>query len=373
MTQKQIISALGFDANYWLAKKYAAKLTGLFSLINELEKLDGFNVCLNGIKGNFELVRELPELKPENYKIRFAYDEAVKQQNYCKCLFGEFENWQQVTISHKTGSYSFPFPINNQLYNVIARMAGAEIQETKKEVKVLNTISVNSGIFGAIGKALKFISKDDLRPSMQHICLDFENYVCEVVATDAHRLYLSQKFYGSEKNRLQLLISEQTAKILAKIKPVSDSIEISMLDNYRIMIEGQIYDTFDGNYPNYRCVIPTYENEMQFEVKPFIANVKKVLPSANKITSMVNFHLNGSISMQTQDVDFCFECTADMPYITKDFPDMDIAFNGRFLIESLGIFKDKKLKFKTEGINTRAGIFTNNVDAVLIMPLLINN
>jgi len=56
MTQKQIISDLGFDANYWLAKKYASKLVGLFSLINELEKLDGFKVCLNGVKGNLGLL-----------------------------------------------------------------------------------------------------------------------------------------------------------------------------------------------------------------------------------------------------------------------------------------------------------------------------
>jgi len=373
MTQKQIISDLGFDANYWLAKKYAGKLMGLFSLINELEKMGGFNVCLKGIKGNAELVRELPELNPENYHSKYAFNEAEKQQDFCRNLFGEFEQWQQVTISHKTGSYSFPFPINNRLYNVISGMAGVNIVEDKKEVNVLNTITVESGIFATLSKAVKFISKDGLRPAMQHVLLDFENYVCNVVATDAHKLYLSPKFEGSEKSRVQILISEQTAKILAKIKPDSELTEIGILDNDKIMIEGEIYESFDARFPDYRCVMPDYKQKMEFEVKPFINNVKKVLPYANKCTGQVNFHLNGSIALHTQDVDFSFECNADMPYITKDFPDTDIAFNGRFLVDSLGIFKEKTIQFKTAGVSTQAGIFTNDIDTVLIMPLMLND
>lgn len=375
MNQKQIISQLGFDANYWLAKKYASKLMGLFSLINELEKLDGFKVLLNGIKGNVDMVKELPEIiYPECYIERNRYFELKKQQDSCKAIFGEFENWQQVTITHKTGFYSFPFPIDNKLYNVIAGMAGEVIQETKKEVTVLNTIAVNSGIFATMAKAVKFISKDSLRPVMQHVCIAFENYQSEVIATDAHKLYLSPKFEASEGKRIEILISEQTAKILAKIKPDSELTEISILADDKVMIFGQIFDLFtDRNFVDYRCVMPDYELAMEFEAKPFVTNVKKVMPYANKTTNQVNFHLNGSIALHSQDVDFSFECNADMPYITKNFPDTDIAFNAKMLLESLSIFKEKVLKFKTAGKSTQAGIFTNDTDTVLLMPLMLNN
>lgn len=373
MNQKQIISQLGFDANYWLAKKYAAKLVGLFSLINELEKLDGFKVCLNGIKGNLELVKELPELKAENYHSKNSFIEAENQQEYCRNLYGEFENWQQVTISHKTGSYKFPFPIGNKLYNVIAGMAGEAIQESKKDYVILNTLTVDSGIFATLSKAVKFISKDGLRPAMTCVCLDFENYKCEVVATDAHRLYLSPKFEGSEKSRVQVLLTEQTTKILAKIKPDSELTEISVLNDDRLLINDEIYNTIDARFPDYRCVMPDYKDAMQFEVKPFITNVKKVMPYANKSTNQVNFHLNGSIALHSQDVDFSFECNADMPYITKNFPDTDIAFNGKLLTESLSIFKEKVIKMKTAGNSKQAGIFTNDTDTVLLMPLQLND
>lgn len=97
------------------------------------------------------------------------------------------------------------------------------------------------------------------------------------------------------------------------------------------------------------------------------------MPYSNKFTSQVNFHINGSIALHSQDVDFSFECNADMPYISKNIPDTDIAFNGKMLNECLSIFKDSTLKFKTDGKSTQAGIFTNDTDTVLIMPLMLNN
>lgn len=373
MNQKQIISDLGMMPDHWIAKKYAGKLQTLFALINELEKMDGFKVILNGIKGNNELVKELPELKEDNYPSKHSFFEAEKQQAFCKNLYGEFEQWQTVTISHDHGCYKFPFPINNRLYNVIAGMAGETIQETKKEVTVLNTITVDSCIFATMAKAVKFISKDSLRPVMQHICIAFEDYKAEVIATDAHKLYLSPKFEGSEKKRIEMLVSEQTAKILAKIKPDIEITEINILPNDKVMIAGQIFDLFtDNKYVDYRCVMPEYKMAMEFNKDEFVTNVKKVMPYANKSTSQVNFHLNGSIALNACDVDFSFECNADMPYLSKQFPDTDIAFNGKMLVDSLGIFKDKTVKMLTDGNNKRAGIFTNDKDTVLIMPLMMN-
>ena len=41
MNQKQILAALQLPA-YDLTRKYAAKLSSLFSLVNELEKMNGF-------------------------------------------------------------------------------------------------------------------------------------------------------------------------------------------------------------------------------------------------------------------------------------------------------------------------------------------
>ena len=62
-----------------------------------------------------------------------------------------------------------------------------------------------------------------------------------------------------------------------------------------------------------------------------------------------------------------------MPYLTKNFVDTDIAFNGKFLLDAMGIFKDKTIKMYSEGQSRKATIFSNGTDKVLLMPYLINS
>lgn len=372
MTQIEIISALQLDSKNYLVKPYAAKLLFLFKLINELEKLDGFKCELIGERGNVELVNELPELVRDNYRNFDQYREAQRQQDNCKNIYGLFEQWQKVFVSHSTGKYCFPFPMNNSLYNVFLGLSGVCVQETKKDAVIVNTIAIDSSILKAFGTAVKFISKDDLRPAMQHVLIDCENYRIEVVSTDAHKLFRSEGKECSQKERVKLLVSEKTAKAISKMKPVNDETEIHILEGDKIMIEGQTFDLFtDANFPDYRVVVPEYENYMEFEKDSFIKNVKQVLPYANKSTGQVNFHLNGSIGLHTEDIDFGFESDRDMPYVSKNFADTDIAFNGDFLVTSLSIFKDKTVKMYHNSKSTHAGIFTNDKDMVLLMPLML--
>jgi DNA polymerase III sliding clamp (beta) subunit (PCNA family) len=77
--------------------------------------------------------------------------------------------------------------------------------------------------------------------------------------------------------------------------------------------------------------------------------------------------------MSASDIDFGFECAKEMSYINKNFIDTDIAFNGKFLIEGLNIFKSKEISMYSEGNPSKAAIFTDEVETVLLMPLLLNN
>lgn len=372
MTQLQIISALNLDAKNYLVKPYAAKLLCLFKLVNELEKLDGFKCELIGERGNLELVNELPELKEGNYRFKSQYHDAQRQQDNCRRIYGLFEQWQKIEVSHNDGKYTFPFPMDNSLYNVFLGLAGMGVKEIKKEAVIVNTIAIDSSLLQSFGKAVKFISKDELRPVFQHVLIACENYKCEIVGTDCHKLYQSEKKECSQKERIEILVSEKSAKEIAKIKCLNNETEILILQGNQIMIEGKIFDTFtDANYPNYRAVVPEYENYMEFNKAAFVTNVKTVMPSANKSTSQITFHLNGSISLNACDVDFGFESKADMPYISKNFIDTYIAFNGKFLIETCGVFKDETIKLYHDGKSTHAGIFTNNKETVLLMPLML--
>lgn len=370
ITSKYIIDTLNIG-NSQVGKKYAAKLLQLFLLINELEKLDGFKVSLNGNFGNVQLVNMLPELQEENYRHSSIYWEAKKQQDNCREVYGLFEMWQQITVFHSAGEYKFNFPMNNSLYNILCGMAGEIVQKKETTLNVVDTITINPEIFGNIDKALKSVSKDELRPAMTAICLDMEGYNAQIVSTDAHRLYLSKKYECSQKDRKQLLIPVESAKKLAKMKFASDIIEISILPGNQISIEGFTIDLLDERFPDYRYVLPTYNTYMEFDKKSFMDNIKAALPFANKATNQVTFHLNGSIAMNCCDIDFCFENNREMAYISKNFTDTDIAFNGKFLLDAMKSLKGDKVKMYSEGHSSRPTLFSNDIDTVLVMPLML--
>jgi DNA polymerase III sliding clamp (beta) subunit (PCNA family) len=160
---------------------------------------------------------------------------------------------------------------------------------------------------------------------------------------------------------------------LAKLRLSGEFTELQQVEGDFLQIEGELYPEFTGaNFPNYKVVMPDYENYMAFDRAEMMQEIKKVLPSANRSTNQVSFHLNGSIELAAQDVDFSFESTGKLPYIKKTFPDTDIAFNGKMFCECLAAFKDSTLKMYTEGRPDRCILLQNSNETVLLMPLLLN-
>jgi DNA polymerase III sliding clamp (beta) subunit (PCNA family) len=298
---------------------------------------------------------------------------------------------QKIKVTTNYGNYSFACPANNAFYFAVCDLLGICYERTGIEVvKPLQVIEIDSSVINAIKKAAKFVGKDDLRPAMQTICLSFENNLCEVIGTDAHQLYMSKKIACySGKDAFKLLLSREAIKdiVKLKIKDKTAKIELLPIETYTYKdangkdIKGSNqYANFAGlkvrlepelRYPDYKQVIPDYIEYMEFNRVKLLDNVKTVKQSANKATNQVNFHLNGSISLHCQDVDFSFEADADMPYISKQFKDCDIAFNGNLLVNILGTtFKTDTVKMYSNGSPSRAAIFTDGTDNVLLIPLM---
>lgn len=99
MKQAEVLTALNLSVTMQF-KAYANKIAAMLKLVQELEKMEGFTVLLSGIKGNLEMVKALPVFEePENYSKRYLHNEKVKQQNNCKDIFGEFQQWDEITVS----------------------------------------------------------------------------------------------------------------------------------------------------------------------------------------------------------------------------------------------------------------------------------
>jgi len=279
----------------------------------------------------------------------------------------------KLIVETVTGLYSFCIPIDNEFYYAVCLLLGIEFEakEAAKKDVVRRFITVD-GVLDSIRKAARFMSTDPMHPSMQCVCLDFSNEGLQVIATDCYRMYYSKPVNAvGYSEPFQLLIDPESAKTLGKLKSQNKSLHIVVYSDNTASINGvKVGLVTDHTFPKYKTILPDYKKSMEFDRVKFIANVKKVLPYANKATNMVNFHLNGTIAMKCEDVDGNFECDAEMCYISKNFPDTDISFNGKFMTDGLGIFKDTTLKMLSHGDNYKPTIFTNDTDSVLLLPMI---
>lgn len=235
----------------------------------------------------------------------------------------------------------------------------------------------------AIDKCLFATSTDNLRPAMTGVFFDLSREGLTTVATDAHRLV--------KYTRTDVSCSEDASFIVPK-KPLSllknlltdneESLEVSFNDKHLFVKQGDsemVCRLIDARFPDYKVVIP--ENApytLTVNKADFQNALRRVSVFSNKSTYQIALTISGSeLQLEGQDIDFSFEGNERM-VCSYDGEDMQIAFNGKFLIEILSATdtEDVLLKLST---STNAGIIRPSEEKpnedllMLIMPLMLNN
>lgn len=375
MQINQILAAINQPKNKQTTA-HAAQLANIYKLLKEIKP------DINGIELQDTVLlfgRETEEIRVNYWNNEFKLivhnkGTELPAKQFC------------ITTTYG-GSYKFTVPTGNAFFVAVCTLLNINSEficpPSAPVEYVKESIFVDAGVIDAINKAAKFVLKTDKswdRPGLQGVLLEISGGFLTVVGCDAHRLYKSAPFKCNGTDQ-QIIIKPGLGKLLQPKN--TNSIEIQVLSEIKegkavipaVSINQTIFEIIDAKYPDYAAVIPEYDQFMEFETKEFINQVKKVLPAANKTTKQVVFHLNGSINLKTQDLDFGNEMQSDMPYISKNFPDMDMGLRGKQLISCLAAFSGvDKVRMYSAGNPNRAAIFTadQQKEIVLLMPVMLN-
>lgn len=151
-----------------------------------------------------------------------------------------------------------------------------------------------------------------------------------------------------------------------------DSYRLDILADDKASFMGYDIDLCTEKFPDWRVVVPELTQGVTFDRVDFMNKVKEVLPSANKTSHQVSFSFNGDIELHAQDVDFAFESNARMNHRGNEVGDFKIAFNGTYLVEIMKALDGAdKVKMLSDGRPTKGCFFTDGVDQVFQMPLLL--
>jgi len=279
---------------------------------------------------------------------------------------GITEQCRTFNFGYDKGSYSILEPVNSALHDELSIMAG--LPQISEKPDVIGWIDVTPQMAATFKKAVKMVSKDDLRFALTGVLID-AGKGC-IVATDAYAILRSKFEPVCHNFPEQMIIPVEAAKEIAAAKK-GGKIEIcSNGTHYFGKVE---FKPIDAKFPDYNAVIPR-ENKyrMTVDTAAFAGVVKNVCDLRGKFeTNLIQFHINGKIKAANlakldNDRDKHTHKSAVMEYISSNVPDMDIAFNGEILHRALSICP-AYVTMQIESAN-RGVLIQNGNDTVLVMP-----
>lgn len=183
------------------------------------------------------------------------------------------------------------------------------------------------------------ISTDETRYVLNGILCSFKDNKLTLVATDGRRLALVDiELEFPRSHEVDLIVPTKAVTELARLLGEDGDIKMSVSENQvAFEVDGTLLVSklIEGNYPNYRQVIPTETKErVTLERETFLGSVHRVsLLSSEKSNSVKLIFTKNNIAI-TANTPEVGEAREELPvqYKGKDF---SIAFNPEFLMAPL--------------------------------------
>lgn len=225
------------------------------------------------------------------------------------------------------------------------------------------TGNVTPDLFKQLEIAVKFVSKDELRPAITTV------YVYDKIAsTDGHKLYFEPVAEPLDK---QILITPKTVQLLKICGADKTYFSIGISKEYLSFRSSDItiyQRIINQRYPDFQCVIPTKNDIIcEFDVKMLTDKLKMAVKFGNTVNYKVALNFNGKIGIKSADIDFSKEYSSSIDYLDM-IGEIEIGFNGNFLLEILANC-DKKAMIEMSAAN-RGAIIDGKY---LIMPVMLEN
>ena len=257
-----------------------------------------------------------------------------------------------ITIKYKGGKFE---------------MVGVSPEEFPKEKDLADTTKLlisSQVLLNGIEKTIFCAASDELRPIMTSVYLDITEGQISFVASDGHKLALLELRDESMTEEISFALPLKIATILkGLIKSSDELINIFINSNsarFEYGSESIIATLLEGNYPNYRSVIPQNNDKvLTIGAADLKGAIKRVSVFANQASSLVKLELSKDlIKLSAQDIDFS---TAADETVTCEFSNNPIAigFKGYLLTELISAIPTSNLQMS----------FSDPSRATLITPI----
>jgi len=220
------------------------------------------------------------------------------------------------------------------------------------------------------------MAQQDVRYYLNGILMEISSSLIKLVATDGHRLALSECAIETGVNDdKQIIIPRKAVLELSRLLDSSDSpARISLSQNHiRVETGGLVFTSklIDGKFPDYKRVIPVDGN------KTLEVNRETLKHTLNRIAILSNEKYRGirltlvpgNLSIQANNPDQ-EEAEEELP-VDYDEGEMEIGFNVTYIIDVLNVLDSQDVQIKLKDSNSSCIISDSNESSSLyvVMPM----
>ena len=245
------------------------------------------------------------------------------------------------------------------------------------EIEVQQAFTIPQNVLkGLFDKTSFAMAQQDVRYYLNGILMEIEASRIKLVATDGHRLALSEVALDSGVSEArQIIVPRKAVLELSRLLDSGDSpakCELSQ-NHFRVETESLIFTTklIEGKFPDYQRVIPIDGNRtMEVDRETLKHSMSRIAILSNEKYRGIRLTLSsGNLSIQANNPDQ--EEAEEELQVEYEESDMEIGFNVTYLIDVLNVLGSEKVQIKLKDSNSSAIMSDRQDESSLyvVMPM----
>ena len=227
-------------------------------------------------------------------------------------------------------------------------------------------------LIATIARVARAASRDEARPVLTGVLVQFAGDKLVMAATDSYRLAVKETTLSASAPELEAIVPSRALQELARIAGDADEIAVGVQENQVLFSTGDVWLTtrrIDGQFPNYRQLLPeTFEHELVVPRGELLDVVRRAAVMIQRATPLQLRFAEGEVTVvaRTHEVG---ESEESMPVAYTGEP-LEIGFNAEFLREGLESVEGDDVRMKLIS-SLRPAVLTDEGEdfTYLVMPI----
>ena len=240
-------------------------------------------------------------------------------------------------------------------------------------------LTIQEGLFKRLIEKTQFaMAQQDVRYYLNGMLLEIQNGDIRTVATDGHRLALSQKKGAVSKDASTQVILPRKAVIeLGRLlKDRDEAIKVELSNSYiKVILEGAVFTSklIDGRFPEYQRVMPSgSDKEVEAEKGTLRQSLSRASILSNEKYRGIRFSVSPKL-LQLQAHNPEQEEAEEELEVAYEGDELKIGFNVGYLIDAISAIDEEQVIIELKDSNSSALIYGkgNDESKYVIMPMRI--